>query len=313
MTKIAYVFPGQGSQSVGMLSDVADAYPVVGESFSHASELLGYDLWELVQNDPEEKLNQTEFTQPALLCASIALWRVALAQGARQPDIVAGHSLGEYSALVAAGVLEFSDAISLVQKRGQFMQTAVPVGLGSMTAVLGLDDANVKSICEQLSTDTELVQAANFNAPGQVVISGHNAALEKVQPALKEAGARKVIPLAVSAPFHSALMQPAADKMATELEKVSLNRPVIRIIQNVNAEYESDPDNIRANLVSQMHGAVLWTSTIENLARDGVEIIVECGPGKVLSSLNKRISKTLQSFSINSVESLQSTITGLSE
>jgi [acyl-carrier-protein] S-malonyltransferase len=232
---------------------------------------------------------------------------LAQALGAEQPRVVAGHSLGEYSALVAAGVIEFADAIVLVQKRGQLMQSAVPVGQGGMAAVIGLDDASVRAVCERISTESELVQAANFNTPGQVVIAGHATALEKVMPALKEAGARKVMPLAVSAPFHSALMRPAADKMSQELEKVTFKEPGIKIIQNVNAQYESDPDKIRSNLVGQMHNAVLWTNSIEKLVLDGIEIIVECGPGKVLSGMNRRISKALSSHSINSVESLEST------
>lgn len=311
MTKIAYVFPGQGSQAVGMLKDVADRFDMVAETFSEASAVLGYDLWQLVQNDPEEKLNQTEFTQPALLCASTALWRLALAQGAKQPDVVAGHSLGEYSALVAAGVIEFTDAISLVQRRGQFMQTAVPVGEGGMAAVLGLDDARVQEVCEQVSTETALVQPANFNTPGQVVIAGHTAALEKAIPALKQAGAKKAMSLPVSAPFHSTLMLPAANKMALELEKVVFKNPEIEIVQNVNADYVSEPDNIRSNLVAQMHKAVLWTDSIEKLVSNGVEIIVECGPGKVLSGMNRRISKSLGSLPMNSVESLEGTISEL--
>lgn len=312
MTKLAFVFPGQGSQAVGMLADLAEAHQVVTTTFAEASEALGYDLWQLVQSGPEEQLNQTEFTQPALLSASVAVWRVCQEAGITSPDVVAGHSLGEYSALVAAGSLQFSDAVKLVQQRGQFMQSAVPVGQGGMAAVLGLDDAQVKEICQAASTDNEWVQAANFNAPGQVVIAGSNKALEAAIEQLKAAGAKRAMPLAVSAPFHSALMQPAADKMAETLAGISIESPAIKLIQNVDAQYHTDPDSIRKNLVAQMCGAVLWTDTMLAMAEDGVETVVECGPGKVLSGLNKRIDKRLGSLSVNSVDSLAKTLEELS-
>jgi [acyl-carrier-protein] S-malonyltransferase len=312
MTKLAYVFPGQGSQAVGMLADLADAHGVVADTFSEASEALGYDLWQLVQNGPEDQLNQTEFTQPALLSASIAVWRVCQEQGLARPDMVAGHSLGEYSALVAAESLAFTDAVKLVQQRGQFMQTAVPLGQGGMAAVLGLDDAQVEEICQAASSGDELVQAANYNAPGQVVIAGSNKALETAVEQLKAAGAKRAMPLSVSAPFHSALMKPAADKMAEILSQVTINTPKITLIQNVDADFHDDPDAIRQNLVTQMSGAVLWTSTMVKMAEAGIETVVECGPGKVLSGLNKRIDKRLASQSINSVDSLAKTQEALS-
>ena len=312
MTRTAFVFPGQGAQSVGMLSDVAEADDTVGALFSEASDVLGYDLWQLVQQGPEDKLNQTEFTQPALLTASVALWRVALARGAASPDIVAGHSLGEYSALVAAGVIGFRDAVSLVQKRGQFMQSAVPLGEGGMAAVLGLDDEQVTAICAEASKEQGVVQAANFNAPGQVVIAGTNAALEAAIAACKEAGAKRAMPLAVSAPFHSELMKPAADKMADELAKVEFSEPAIDVIQNVDADYENDPAAIRENLIKQMYSAVLWTSTVQRMAKDGVTRVVECGPGKVLSGLSRRIDKSLEALSISDLSSLESTLSELS-
>lgn len=303
MGRLAYVFPGQGSQSVGMLKDVAASFSIIGKTFSEASAVLGYDLWALVQSD--EKLNQTEFTQPALLASSIALFRLALQRGLQTPDVVAGHSLGEYSALVAAGVIEFTDAVVLVQKRGQFMQTAVPLGQGGMAAVLGLDDEKVKEICSQNSSDAEIVQAVNFNAPGQVVIAGHLGALDRAIAGMKEAGAKRAMSLAVSAPFHSELMRPAADEMSVVLTGVEFKVPAIDIIQNVCAEYESDPDRIRSNLVKQMYSAVLWSSSMIRLSEDGVELVVECGPGKVLSGLNRRISRSLKSMSLNSVESFE--------
>lgn len=308
MTKTAFVFPGQGSQSVGMLADVVAAESTASGLFREASDVLGYDLWQLVSEGPEDKLNQTEYTQPALLTASVALFRVAQARGVSNPDVVAGHSLGEYSALVAAGVLAFADAVALVQKRGQFMQTAVPLGEGGMAAVLGLDDDKVKAICADASGDAGIVQAANFNAPGQVVIAGGNAALEAAIASCKEAGAKRAMPLAVSAPFHSELMKPAAEKMARALAEVSFAEPAIDIIQNVDADYENTPDAIRENLVKQMYSAVLWTDTVQRMAKDGVTRIVECGPGKVLSGLNRRIDKSLESLSIFDLDSLEATV-----
>lgn len=303
MSRLAYVFPGQGSQEVGMLSSAGKE---VADLFAEASSVLGYDLWDLVSNGPREKLNQTEFTQPALLTASVALYRMAEAAGCRTPDVVAGHSLGEYSALVVADALDFADAVSLVRKRGRFMQTAVPVGEGGMAAILGLDDEKIGEICESVSGD-QIVQAANFNAPGQVVIAGETAALEKAIGACKKAGAKRAMPLAVSAPFHSELMQPAAENMSDVLEEVSFREPRIPVMQNVDAAVHSDPAEIRDNLVKQMCAAVLWTETVQNMASDGVTILVECGPGKVLSGLTRRIDKSLTSHNINSLETCEST------
>ena len=256
MSKLAFVFPGQGSQEVGMLQDVYETGNVVSKTFDEASEALGYDLWALVKNGPVEQLNQTEFTQPALLTASIALWRLAHEQTVPAIDVVAGHSLGEYSALVAAEVISFADAAKLVQKRGQFMQTAVPLGEGGMAAILGLDDEQVTDLCKSASAQGGVVQAANFNANGQVVIAGDNAALERAIEACKTAGAKRAMPLAVSAPFHSALMQPAAEKLALELAAVEFSAPKIKVVQNVNAEACGDPTQIRKNLVAQMYSAV---------------------------------------------------------
>lgn len=302
MNSLAFVFPGQGSQFVGMLGE---DQPMVAGIFDDASSVLGYDLWELVQTGPGEKLNQTEFTQPALLTASVALWRMAQDRGIELPGVVAGHSLGEYSALVAAGVISFQDAVSLVQKRGRLMQTAVPDGEGSMAAVIGLDGALVSEICERLSAGG-VVEAANFNSPGQVVIAGQNEVLEAAIDACKEAGAKRAIPLEVSAPFHCSLMQPAAEKMRLVLADVTFNSPQLKVIQNVDALYCDDTELIRDNLVKQMYSAVRWTDTIRKMTADGVVRVVECGPGKVLSGLTRRIDKSLASFNINSLESLQS-------
>lgn len=300
MKKLAIVFPGQGSQAVGMLSDAALES---AELFAEASSVLGYDLWDLVANGPEEQLNQTEFTQPALLTASVALYRLAIARGISEPEVVAGHSLGEYSALVAAGVLTFADAVALVQKRGQLMQSAVPVGEGGMAAVLGLADDDVVAACER-AAQGDVVQAANFNAPGQVVIAGKQAALERAIVACKEAGAKRAMPLSVSAPFHSELMRPAAVEMQKVLAAVTFNKPLIKIIQNVDAASHDDPETIRANLVSQMFSAVLWTDTVREMALQGVDCMIECGPGKVLAGMAKRIDKSVLAVNIDSASSV---------
>jgi [acyl-carrier-protein] S-malonyltransferase len=302
MNSLAFVFPGQGSQFVGMLGEDR---PVVAGTFDEASSALGYDLWELVQEGPAEKLNQTEFTQPALLTASIALWRMTQEAGIELPGVVAGHSLGEYSALVAAGVINFPDAVSLVQKRGRLMQTAVPNGEGGMAAVIGLDEDVVSEICKRLS-ERGVVEAANFNSPGQVVIAGENEALEAATSACKEAGAKRVIRLDVSAPFHCSLMRPAAEKMRLALADVTFNAPKLQLIQNVDALYCDDTDLIQDNLVKQMYSAVRWTDTIGKMNADGVETVVECGPGKVLSGLTRRINKSLASINISSLKSFQS-------
>lgn len=277
---------------------LADSASDVSSLFNEASDALGYDLWQLVQEGPAEQLNQTEFTQPALLTASVALWRAAKAAGLPQPDAVAGHSLGEYSALVAAEVISFADGVRLVQQRGRFMQTAVPVGEGGMAAILGLDDEQVKEICTGI--DSGVVQAANFNAPGQVVIAGANDALEAAITACKEAGAKRAMALAVSAPFHSELMKPAADEMAGVLADVAFNSPVIPVMQNVDASFCDEPSLIRDNLVTQMFSAVLWTETVQNLVSNGITDVVECGPGKVLAGLNRRIDRSVNSHSIGS-------------
>jgi|TARA_Y100000310_G_C20672341_1_gene810991 [acyl-carrier-protein] S-malonyltransferase len=307
MAKLAFVFPGQGSQTVGMLADIAAQEPSVSQTFAEASEVLGYDLWNLVQDGPDERLSQTEFTQPALLTCSIALWRLWQEKGGRQPDIVAGHSLGEYSALVCAQVLQFTDAVALVQKRGQYMQSAVPVGVGSMAAILGLDDEQVIELCKQAG-DGQVVQAVNFNSPGQVVVAGHTGAVERTVQLCQQAGARRAMLLAVSAPFHSQLMQPAADKMAEELEQTQMSAPQVEVVQNVQGKPEADPGRIRENLVLQMDHAVLWTDTVQYLGSEGVDTAIECGPGKVLSGLNRRIDKSIDSRLISDPDLLDSAL-----
>ncbi len=300
MTKLAFVFPGQGSQVVGMLEDAREA---CADLFAEASSVLGYDLWDLVENGPEDPSNQTEYTQPALLPASISLFRLAHARGLPLPHVVAGLSLGEYSALVAADVLQFSDAVMLVQKRGQFMQTAVPLGEGGMAAVLGLDDEQVREVCNA-AAQGEVVQAVNYNSPGQVVIAGNNAAIDRAIEGCKEAGARRAIALSASAPFHSELMKPAAEEFAGVLKEVNFEKPKTIIVQNVDAAAHDDPEEIRANLVKQMYGAVLWSDTVVMMTQVGVATVVECGPGKVLTGLTKRIDKSITSYSLHSAASI---------
>ncbi len=280
-----------------------DAREACADLFAEASSVLGYDLWDLVENGPEDQLNQTEYTQPALLTASIALFRLAQARGLPSPDVVAGHSLGEYSALVAADVLQFSDAVMLVQKRGQFMQTAVPLGEGGMAAVLGLDDEQVREVCIA-AAQGKVVQAVNYNSPGQVVIAGNNAAIERAIEGCKEAGARRAIALSASAPFHSELMKPAAEELAGVLNEVNFAKPTTIVVQNIDAAVHDDPEEIRTNLVKQMYGAVLWTDTVLMMKQIGVATLVECGPGKVLTGLSKRIDKSITGHSINSAASI---------
>ncbi len=269
----------------------------ISNTFSTASEVLGYDLWALIQHGPESQLNQTEFTQPALLTASVALWRLWQGKDG-SADYLAGHSLGEYSALVASGVLTLQDAVGLVRLRGQLMQSAVPVGVGGMTVIMGLEDDEIKGICKQVAQGT--VEAANFNAPGQVVISGSNEAVAAAAEACKRAGAKRVIALPVSAPFHCSLMAPAAEKLKQELDRVEFSPPQIPVIQNVTARVCSDPVAIKRNLVEQMSAAVRWTECVEQMAELGVTNLVECGPGKVLTGLNRRISRELKSHTLGS-------------
>lgn len=307
MSKVAFLFPGQGSQSVGMLASLAEHFPVISTTFEQASDVLNYDLWKLCQSGPDDKLNQTAVTQPAMLAAGIASYRCWTQSGGIIPQFMAGHSLGEYSALVASGVLNFEDAIRTVALRGQLMQEASPAGVGAMAAILGLDDEVLIGLCTSYE-GPEVVSCANFNSPGQVVIAGSNAALAKAIEALKAAGAKRAMPLSVSAPFHSEMMKPAAQNMASALASVNFNAPNISIIQNVHAQIETDPDAIRSNLVLQMHSAVLWTKTVQNLVAEGVDQVVECGPGKVLAGLNKRIDKSISSYSINNADTMKSTV-----
>ncbi|MCG7199276.1 ACP S-malonyltransferase [Marinobacter pelagius] len=301
--KSAFIFPGQGSQSVGMLSDAAEAWPIINKTFAEASNVLGYDLWHLCQKGPAEELNQTMVTQPALLTASVALWRQWFVAGGRAPSFVAGHSLGEYSALVAAESLDFVEAVKLVRLRGELMQQAVPAGEGKMAAILGLDDADVVAACES-AAQGDVVSAVNFNAPGQVVIAGSAAAVDRAIEVCKEQGARKAMPLPVSVPSHCALMKGAAEELAEALNDVRFNDAVIPVVQNVHASAETEADKLKANLLKQLYSPVLWTDSVRQLVSEGVEMAVECGTGKVLAGLIKRIDRSLPVYGIEDPDSL---------
>ncbi len=301
----AFVFPGQGSQSVGMLSSLATNEPIVQATFAEASAVLGYDLWRLAQDGPEGEQSATERTQPLMLAAGVATWRVWRKHGGALPQCMAGHSLGEYSALVCAGALEFAAAIDLVRFRGQAMQTAVPAGQGAMAAVLGLEDADVESACREAST-VGIVEAANFNSPAQVVIAGQKYAVEKAIELVKARGAKRALVLPVSVPSHTSLMQPAAKQLAERLRTTSIAKPTVPIY-TVDTKIHSDADGIRAALVQQLVGPVRWTDTVRALLASGVTAIVECGPGKVLTGLNRRIerNKDLAMLNIEDAASLQ--------
>lgn len=304
MKKFAMVFPGQGSQTVGMLAELAGDYPIVQETFKQASETLGYDLWQLVQKGPAEELNKTWQTQPALLTASVAVYRVWQQKYPElKPEVMAGHSLGEYSALVCAGVLDFQDAVKLVELRGKLMQQAVPEGTGAMYAIIGLDNEAIINACKQ-AEQGEVVSAVNFNSPGQVVIAGAKAAVERAAALCKEAGAKRALPLAVSVPSHCALMKPAADQLSVSLESITLKAPAVSVLNNVDVKAETDADAIRNALVRQLYSPVRWTETVEKMSHSGVEVLVEIGPGKVLNGLTKRIVDSLQVTSVNDVKSL---------
>lgn len=303
MTQFAFVFPGQGSQAVGMLADVAAQYPIVEETFAEASAVLGYDLWALVQQGPAEELNKTWQTQPALLTASVALYRVWQQKGGKAPAMMAGHSLGEYSALVCAGVIAFSDAVRLVELRGKLMQDAVPEGTGAMSAIIGLDDDAIAKACEE-SAQGQVVSPVNYNSPGQVVIAGHKEAVERAGAACKAAGAKRALPLPVSVPSHCALMKPAAEKLAVELQNITFNAPAIPVVNNVDIACATDPDEIRNALVRQLYSPVQWTKSVELMASRDITHLYEVGPGKVLTGLTKRIVDSLTASAINEPASL---------
>jgi [acyl-carrier-protein] S-malonyltransferase len=309
---LAFVFPGQGSQKVGMLASAHERFPAVRDTFAEASQVLGYDMWDLICNGEQDALNLTETTQPVLLASSVALWRAWLEQGGRVPSIMAGHSLGEFSALVCAGAIDFADAVNLVKQRGAFMQTAVPVGVGAMAAIIGLDDAAINSVCaEAAASSGQVVAAVNFNSPGQVVIAGHSGAVDIAIGLLKEAGAKRAMPLPVSAPFHTELMKPAGERLADVVAGLTIKAPEIPVVHNVHAATENDPGRIKSLLVEQIYSPVQWTGCIETIVQSGATHIVECGPGKVLSGLSRRIDKSLQSFSLEEADDLLAALEAL--
>ncbi|MEN8106848.1 MAG: ACP S-malonyltransferase [Pseudomonadota bacterium] len=289
---LAMVFPGQGSQSVGMLSELATHYPQVDETFNEASDVLGYDLWQLVSEGPAEDLNRTDRTQPAMLAAGVSVWRVWQASKGKSPAIMAGHSLGEYTALVCAGAMSFTDGVALVAERGHCMQQAVPDGVGAMAAILGLDDDAVISVCDD-AAEGAVLTAVNFNSPGQVVIAGNTGAVERATVLAKERGARRAVTLPVSVPSHCELMRPAAEQFAGRLQATAISAPAIPVIQNVDVTAHDDPDSIRSVLAQQLYSPVQWVRTIEAMRDQGITRLVEAGPGKVLAGLTKRIDRSL--------------------
>lgn len=307
---MAFLFPGQGSQSVGMLSELGAAEPRVRETFEEASQVLGYDLWKLCQEGPASDLDATDRTQPAMLAAGVAVWRVWEARGGPSPDALAGHSLGEYSALVAGGALAFPDAVALVAFRARAMQEAVPAGDGAMAAILGLDDETVRGLCAE-AAGQGVVEAVNFNAPGQVVIAGDTEAVERAVTAAKEAGAKRALPLPVSVPSHCALMRPAAERLAQRLADTEFAEPRVPVLHNVDVQAHADAEAIREALTRQLHNPVRWVETIQALDERGVERYVECGPGKVLAGLNRRIDRGAETFPVFDPASLDAALAAM--
>lgn len=309
--KYAFIFPGQGSQSIGMLSDLAANHSVVKEVFDEASAVLGYDLWDVVQNGPESRLNQTDVTQPAMLASGIAVFRAMQAQKPDlQPSFMAGHSLGEYTALVAAGVMSLAQGIELVAARGQLMQSAVPAGKGAMAAVLGLEDQQVVDLCAE-SAQGGVVEAVNFNSPGQVVIAGEVAAVERAMQRAEELGAKKVVALPVSVPSHCALMKPAANALKSKLDNMTFETPSVTVLHNVDVESHTDQAQIKLALVEQLYCPVQWVKIVEKMKAEGVEKLYELGPGKVLAGLNRRIDRRMAVETIFDSATLAQAIEGL--
>lgn len=302
MENSAFIFPGQGSQAIGMLADLATEHQIVADTFSQASEVLGYDLWELVQQGPVETLNETDKTQPALLSASVAIWRAYEASGKAMPAVFAGHSLGEYSALVCAGVIDFIDAVKLVELRGQLMQQAVPAGSGAMYAIIGLDNESISKACAE-AAQGEIVSPVNYNSPGQVVIAGSKAAVERAAALCKEKGAKMAVALPVSVPSHCELMRPAAEKLALALEAIEFKTPKVKVINNVDVASPETAAEIKDALVRQLYCPVRWSDSVTAMSETGITHLYEVGPGKVLTGLAKRINRSLTAKAVNDVAS----------
>ncbi len=303
--KIAVVFPGQGSQTVGMLSELAKTFSIVSHYFQQANDILNYDLWQIVEQGPAEVLNQTIYTQPAMLIADLAMWDIFREVNELSPVLLAGHSLGEYPALVASGAISFHDAVKVVSARAKFMQEAVPEGNGAMAVALGLSDEQIIDVCDQVSTEEDRVTPANFNAPGQIVIAGTNNAVERMMKLAKEMGAKLVKKLPMSVPSHCFLMKGAADKLSGVLQNIPIEAPTIPVIQNVDALPHNDPEEIRASLHQQLFCPVQWIKTIQLISENGVNTVVECGPGKVLTGLNKRINSSMKLFALSNTSGLK--------
>ncbi len=312
MTRFAMVFPGQGSQSLGMLAELGARYPVVGETFAEASGVLGYDLWALVQQGPQERLDDTQVTQPAMLTAGVAVYRCWQGRGGPQPQFMAGHSLGELSALVAAGALAFAEAVSLVAERARLMQAAVPAGQGAMAAILGLEDEALRSLCRG-AAEGQVVEPVNFNAPGQVVVAGDAAAVARLMAAAKGAGAKRAIPLPVSVPSHCRLMKPAADRFAERLAAVTFHRPRVPVLHNVSVAPAEAPGEIRELLARQLYSPVRWVEIIQAMAAAGVTRVLELGPGKVLTGLAKRIDGRVSGLAVLDPASLDGALEAVSD
>lgn len=308
---LAFVFPGQGSQSVGMLAEFAEAFPIVRATFDEASSALGYDLWALVQQGPEDRLNQTECTQPVMLTASVAIWRAWRECGGPLPNIMAGHSLAEYSALTCAGAFAFADAVRLVADRGRYMQEAVPIGQGAIAAILGIGDEAVRQACAQ-AAQGEVVEPVNYNSPGQVVIAGHTTAVARAMERCKAAGAKRAITLPMSIPAHSSLMAPAAARLAERIKSVPIAVPQVAVIHNAHLQVEREPEAIRQALVRQIASPVRWADTVRKMAAAGARTFIECGPGKVLTGLNKRIATEAACLAVYDPKSLDEALAHVS-
>lgn len=309
---LAFVFPGQGSQSIGMLSELAQHYPEVGITFDTAQEAMRVDLWHVIQQGPEEDLNQTHITQPAMLAASVAVWRVWRSRDGKLPALMAGHSLGEYTALVCAGALSLESAVMVVSERGRFMQEAVPDGRGAMAAILGLDDERVVDICTQAAQGA-VVDAVNFNSPGQVVIAGNTEAVARAMEAAKQSGAKRVLLLPVSVPSHCSLMEPAALRLKEMLQDIEIRSPAIPVINNVDVAVHNDPEAIKDALVRQLYCPVRWVEIIRHMASNEIDTLVECGPGKVLAGLSRRIDKTMAALPVYDTVTLEAAMEQLGD